>query len=72
MVSCLRYVRVFPHSCALFAALVVSPFRFGHVLRFGTVALTESERGGLWTVFSGRPDLLLTVVKELVKVTGVR
>lgn len=41
-------------------------------LRFGTVALTESERAGLWTVCSDRTDLLLTIVKELVKVTGVR
>ncbi|CAM9490420.1 unnamed protein product [Pylaiella littoralis] len=40
--------------------------------RFGTVALTDSERAGLWTVCSDRPDLLLTMVKELVKVTGVR
>eukprot|EP00752_Nemacystus_decipiens_P004466 g4078.t1 len=40
--------------------------------RFGTVALTESERAGLWTVCSDRTDLLLTIVKELVKVTGVR
>lgn len=45
----------------------------GHVAnRFGTVALTESERAGLWTVCSDRADLLLTIVKELVKVTGVR
>ncbi|CAN0007899.1 unnamed protein product [Ectocarpus sp. 8 AP-2014] len=40
--------------------------------RFGTVALTESERAGLWTVCSERPEILLTIVKELVKVTGVR
>ncbi|CAM9511876.1 unnamed protein product [Scytosiphon promiscuus] len=40
--------------------------------RFGTVALTEAERAGLWAVCSARPDLLLTIVKELVKVTGVR
>lgn len=40
--------------------------------RFGAVALTESERAGLWIVFSDRPDLLLTIVKELVKFTGVR
>ncbi|CAM9443280.1 unnamed protein product, partial [Ectocarpus fasciculatus] len=39
---------------------------------FGTVALTESERAGLWTVCSERPEILLTIVKELVKVTGVR
>eukprot|EP00752_Nemacystus_decipiens_P004500 g4109.t1 len=40
--------------------------------RFGTVALTDAERTGLWKVFAHRPDLLLTIVKGLVKVTGVR
>lgn len=40
--------------------------------RFGTVALTDSERAGLWDACSARPELLRMIVKELVKVTGVR
>ncbi|CAM9283505.1 unnamed protein product [Laminaria digitata] len=40
--------------------------------RFGIVALTKSERAGLWAACSERPDLLRLIVKELVKVTGVR
>lgn len=40
--------------------------------RFGTVALTDSERAGLWEACSERPELLRMIVKELIKVTGVR
>ena len=68
--SMLRYN---PHLRALFGSRVIALFSgLATFERFGAVALTESEREGLWKVFANRPDLLLTIVKELVKVTGVR
>ena len=41
-------------------------------VRFGTVALTECERAGLWDVCSERPELLYMIIKELIEVTGIR
>lgn len=40
--------------------------------RFGTVALTDSERTGLWRACSERPNMLFMIVDKLVNVTGVR
>lgn len=42
------------------------------LVRFGTVALTDSERAGLWDACTERPELLRLILKDLVRVTGVR